>query len=113
MFKAHRISRPNAPLPDSRRLRSGIAYALVICNHAPSPGRVEDYRGNELGIDQTFATAVRGKYSKFALYRQKSREMEKKNNKQTKTVDCVCVGGGGGGAAVVFYQRAVPAGWGV
>ena len=47
--------------------------ALVICNHAPPRpgGRVGDSRGNERGFDQSVATAVRGKYPGFALYRQK------------------------------------------
>ena len=42
-------------------------YALVICN----PGSAEDSRRNERGFGQSFATAVRGKYSGFALYWQK------------------------------------------
>ena len=46
--------------------------ALVICNHGPpDPGRVGDSRGNERGFDQSVATAERGKYPGFALYRQK------------------------------------------
>ena len=52
-------------------------YALVICNNSPPPpthqvrGRARESRGNERGFGQSFATAVRGKYSGFALYRQK------------------------------------------
>ena len=33
--------------------------------------RAEDSRGNEQRFDQSFATAVQGKYPAFALYRQK------------------------------------------
>ena len=45
--------------------------ALVICNHAPTPGgRAGDSRGNERGFEQSFAMAVREKY-RGLLYRQK------------------------------------------
>ena len=36
-----------------------------------SPGDGGDSRGNERGSDQSFTTAVWGKYPGFALYRQK------------------------------------------
>ena len=51
-----------------------IVYALVICNHCPNPhpwGRAGDSHGSERGLDKSFASAVRGKYPGFALYRQK------------------------------------------
>ena len=46
--------------------------ALAICNHAsPPPGEGGGSRGNELAFDDSFVTAVRGKYPGFALYEQK------------------------------------------
>ena len=52
-----------------------IYYALAICNHGfQARGREGDSRENERGFDQSFATAVRGKYPGFALCMQKGRE---------------------------------------
>ena len=42
-------------------------YALIICYHGPDPGECGDSRGNERGVDQSFATVVRGKYPDFAI----------------------------------------------
>ena len=44
-------------------------YALVICNHRPpqAKGRAGDKHGNERVFDQSFASAVQGKYPGFAF----------------------------------------------
>ena len=64
--------------PRARRMHfpQTLGYALVICNHGPhTRGRAGGgSRGNEQDFDQSYATAVRGKYAGFALHRQKCRE---------------------------------------
>ena len=50
-------------------------YSFVIT--PPPPGEGGDSRGNERGFDQSFATAVRGIYPGFVLYRQKGLEMKR------------------------------------
>ena len=60
-------------------VNSNGSNALVICNHAPSPapGRAGDSRGNERGFDQSFATAVQGKYPGLLYIGKKGHEMNR------------------------------------